>query len=170
MTNTMADLRREVARRLRETLHGREIDTMEKGMPKLPHMLGIVTIGAISTPEAVTGSLLDCDHQFWETYYEDVNTDGKAKREVESAVRSLKEDDIFHVNTPYGEDAGIWYCEVGTVDDSPNLMRTQCAECGAMVTTEPDLIQQYGRYMLNFEIACDDCDFERTVGTPLHKQ
>jgi hypothetical protein len=144
---------------------------MEKGMPELPHMLGIVTIGAIPTDKATKGSLLDPDHQFWETYYEDVTTKGKAQRKIESAVRSLKEDNIFQVNTPYGEDAGIWYCEVGTVDDSPNLMRTECLNCGESLSTEPNLtVQVHGKYSLNFEISCESCGFNETFGAPLHKQ
>jgi len=159
MTNTMADLRREVAKRLRETLHGREIDTMEKGMPELPHMLGIVTIGAISAPEAIKGSLLDCDHPFWDAYYEDVNTKGKAEREIQSAVHSLKDDEIFQVSTPYGEEAGIWYCEVGDIDEQPNRMLTVCANCGESIPTEPELKHRHEHYVLEFSLDCPECDF-----------
>lgn len=170
MTNTMADLRREVARRLRETLHGREIDTMEKGMPELPHMLGIVTIGAISTDKAIKGSLLDPDHEFWGSYYEDVNTQSGVEDEVQSAVRSLKDDNIFRVSTPYGEEAGIWYCEVGDIDESPNRMVTACTECGASIPTEPELNHHYGRYNLQFTLDCPECDFSETMGTHLTKE
>lgn len=159
MTNTMADLRREVSKRLRETLHGKEIDTMEKGMPQLEHMLGIVTIGAISTPEAEKGSLLDCKHEFWDTYYENVETKKKAKNEIESAIRSLKEDNIFRVSTPYGEEAGIWYCEVGDIDEKPNRMVTVCTDCGERISTEPELSHSYGMYKLTFSLDCPACDF-----------
>ncbi len=162
MTNTMADLRREVAKRLRDTLHGREIDTMEKGMPGLPHMLGIVTIGAISTEKAEKGSLLDCYHEFWNAYYEDVKTKGKAKSEIESAMRSLKEDEIFRVSTPYGEEAGIWYCEVGDIDAKPNKMSTVCTDCGESIPTEPELKHTHGRYTLEFSLDCPECDFSGT--------
>lgn len=170
MTNTMADLRREVARRLRETLHGREIDTMEKGMPELPHMLGIVTIGAISTNKATKGSLLDCDHEFWDSYYETVKTDSKAEQEIESAMRSLKDDNIFRVSTPYGEEAGIWYCEVGDIDEKPNRMVTVCTDCGASIPTEPELTHTYGRYSLVFNLDCPECDFSAKLGNKLIKQ
>lgn len=169
MTNTMADLRREVAKRLRDTLHGREIDTMEKGMPELPHMLGIVTIGAISTHKATKGSLLDCDHEFWNAYYEEVKTDGKARREIESAVRSLKEDGVFRTSTPYGEEAGIWYCEVDDVDEEPNRMVTVCTECGESIPTEPKIDHTYGRYTLQFTLDCPECDFNDTYKANLHK-
>lgn len=167
---TMADLRREVARRLRDTLHGEEIDTMEKGMPELPHMLGIVTIGAISTPEAEKDSLLDCDHEFWSDYYEDVNTKGKAKREIQTAMRSLKEDNVFRVSTPYGEEAGIWYCEVGDIDETPNRMVTMCEDCSESIPTEPQINHSSGRYSLTFELNCPNCDFSESFGANLHKQ
>lgn len=163
MTRTMADLRREVAQRLHETLHGREIDTMEKGMPKLPHMLGIVTIGAISTPKAIKGSILDPNHSFWDEYYKDITAPNAAEREVESAVRSLKKDNIFQITMPYGEDAGIWYCEVRDVDHPPNEMVTTCAECGSSITTQPRLTLDNGRYLLNFRLDCPECEFRDTV-------
>lgn len=166
----MADLRREVAKRLRKTLHGREIDTMEKGMPELPHMLGIVTIGAISTPEAEKGSLLDPDHEFWDDYYKDVKTKGKVSNEIQSAVQSLKEDNIFRPSTPYGEEAGIWYCEVGDIDGEANRILTVCTECGESIPTEPELKHNYGQYTLEFSLDCPECDFSDTFGTFLNKQ
>lgn len=165
---TMADLRREVSRRLRDTLHGREIDTIEKGMPETPHMLGIVTIGAISTEKAIKGSLLDPDHEFWSDYYKDIDTANGVKREVESAIRSLKEDGIFEVSTPYGEEAGIWYCEVGDVDSPPNRMVTTCTECGARIPTEPELKHTRGYYSLEFSLDCPECDFEMDLSTNLN--
>jgi hypothetical protein len=143
---------------------------MERGMPELPHMLGIVTIGAISTDKAIKGSLLDVNHEFWESYYEDVNTQTAVKNEIESAIRSLKEDGVFRVSTPYGDDAGIWYCEVGDIDEDPNRMVTVCTECGSSIPTEPELKHSYGRYSLVFDLDCPDCDFERTIGTQLPGQ
>lgn len=170
MTNTMADLRREVAQRLRKTLHGKEIDTIEMGMPEMPHMLGIVTIGAISTPQAVKGSIMDCDHEFWDEYHEEVNTNNKAKKEIKSAMHSLKEDNIFRVTTPYGDDAGIWYCEVGTIDERPTQMKTVCTNCQAPINTSPELKHAYGRYRLAFSLECPSCDFSDTISTSLHLQ
>lgn len=170
MPNTMADLRREVARRLRDTLHGREIDTMEKGTPEIEHMLGVVTLGAISTPQSENGTILDPSHEFWQSYYEDVNTENGIRREIETAMQSLKEDGVFRVTTPYGEDAGILYVEVGEMDDKPNRMITTCAECGERIPTEPELKMSYGRYRLVFDLQCSECDFDRTVGEMLAKQ
>lgn len=159
----MADLRREVAKRLRDTLHGREIDTMEKGTPELPHMLGIVTLGAITTDKAEKGTLLDPDHEFWQSYYQNVNTKNAARREIQSAMQSLKEDNIFRVSAPYGDEAGIMYVEVGDIDAKPNRMMTVCTECGASIPTEPELKHSYGRYRLEFELDCPDCDFNETL-------
>jgi len=166
----MADLRREVAKRLKETLHGKEIDTIQKGMPETPHMLGIVTIGAISTDKAISGSLLDCTHEFWDSYYKDINTNGGVRQEVRSAIQSLKEDGVLEISTPYGEDAGIWYCEVGNIDESQNRMRTVCRECGSQIPTEPDLSHDYGHYRVQFTLDCPDCDFSAQFGTHLTKQ
>jgi hypothetical protein len=168
--NTMADLRREVARRLRETLHGREIDTLEKGMPELPHMLGIVTLGAISTEKALKGSLLDPDHEFWSDYYTDVKTQNEAESEIESAIHSLKDDGTFTVSTPYGEKAGIWYCEVDEIHAPSNEMITSCAECGEAISVEPNLTQHYGMYTLKFSLDCPSCDFEQTLSTMMQPE
>lgn len=170
MTHTMADLRREVAKRLRETLHGREIDTMERGMPELEHMLGIVTIGAISTPEAEKGSLLDPEHEFWSGYYEDVNTKNGVRGEIESAMHSLKDDNILRISTPYGEEAGIMYVEVGDIEETPNRMVTVCTECGESIPTEPELKHSYGMYSLSFSLDCPECDFSEVLGMNLNKQ
>lgn len=170
MTNTMADLRREVARRLRETLHGREIDTMEKGTPQMEHMLGVVTLGAISTEKSERGTILDPDHEFWESYYEDIKTENGVRSEIKTAMQSLKDEGVFRVTTPYGEDAGILYVEVGDIDEKPNRMLTTCAECGGRIPTEPELTFSYGRYRLIFDLDCPDCEFSQTVGELLSNQ
>lgn len=89
--NTRQDLRREVADRLRKTLHRREIDTEERGMPKIPHMLGIVRLGAIPTWRSDTDSFLDPDHPFWQQYHEEVRTRGGVRHRVESVIEELDE-------------------------------------------------------------------------------
>jgi hypothetical protein len=142
MTKTMADLRTKVAKRLRETLHGREIDTLEMGMPETAHMLGIVPIGGISTREAEKGTLLDCDHDFWNDYDKTVSTRRAAMNEVKSAIRLLRENETFTVNAPYGEEAGIMYCEVEPVERDG--LATECAECGAALKAEPKMDSAIG--------------------------
>lgn len=159
----MADLRREVARRLRETLHGREIDTMEKGQPEIEHMLGVVTLGAISTPEAESGTILDPSHNFWNSYYEEVETKNAVTSEIETAMQSLKDDEILRVSSPYGDEAGILYVEVGDIEEQPNKMVTMCEECSTSIPTEPELKMSNGRYNLVFELDCPECDFEEIL-------
>lgn len=170
MTNTMADLRRKVATHIRDTLHGKEIDTIEKGMPELPHMLGIVPLGAISTAEAEKETILDPMIDFWKEYYEDVNTRNAVCNEIETAMHSLKEDGVFRVSMPYGKDAGIHYVEVGETGDSRNRMVTICAECGESIPTEPELSFNYGRYSLVFKLDCPECEFSQTTGKMLSPQ
>jgi hypothetical protein len=155
----MADLREEVAVRLRKTLHGREIDTIESSMPELPHMLGVVTIGAISTEEAESGSILDPNHKFWEDYHEPVKTKGKAKRKIESAVQSLKNDGAFRLTEPYGEDAGIWYCEMDDIVDNDGPFTTTCEDCGESIKTELEISRGPSGYCLEFLLVCESCSF-----------
>lgn len=166
MTNTMADLREECATRLRETIHGREIDMMENTV-KLPHMLGITTIGAIHTHKAERNTLLDSNHEFWQDFEEEVNTDGKAQRKVESAVRSLRADDIFRMTYPYGEEADIVYCEVDEMQPrADTLLTTECGGCGETIDVplSLDMKDSWGDnnrsfYTLRANIDCPHCDF-----------
>lgn len=167
---TMADLREFVRDRLRESIHGKEIDTLEKGMPEMPHMLGIVPVGAISTKEAEMGTILDCDHEFWDDYHETVNTKNKAKKQVRTAMMSLREDGIFRVTSPYGDDAGILYAEVDSGDNEFKLMDTECAKCHADIKVEPTLSMDYGLYRVMFYIDCSECDFDTVVGRELSPQ
>jgi len=167
MTNTMADLRQKVAGKLRETLHGREIDTYEKGKPELPHMLGIVTIGAISTDKAEKGTLLDPSHRFWRDYYEQKDTKNGVKKEIETAIHSLKEDNILQVTSPYGDDAGILYIEVKDINNTQKSMTVTCAECGEMIKTSPEISHGYGRYELIFRLNCPECEFSGVLESSL---
>ena len=69
--NTMEDLRREVASRMRASLHGREIDMVEQVTPELPHMLGITPLNKIHDPKNEEMTLLDPQHHFWQQYEDD---------------------------------------------------------------------------------------------------
>lgn len=171
----MADLREECAVRLRKTLHGREIDMMENTV-HLPHMLGITTIGAIHTRKAETETLLDSDHHFWQDFEEEVNTAGKAKRKVESAVRSLRADGIFRMTYPYGEEAEIVYCEVDEMARGPEetTLTTECGGCGetidvplAMHTNQGDNDRAF--YSLRVNVDCPHCDHATIREAKLHK-
>jgi hypothetical protein len=162
MVNTMEDLREEVATRLRNTLHGREIDMMES-TPRLPHMLGITPIGDIHDPNNEEMSLLDTQHPFWQDYEEDVKTANAVTKKIETAIRSLKEDGIFTITHPYGEEADIMYCEVEKIQSHNTNITTTCVDCGTLLTTRPNLALDSGHYYIKFSLDCDECDFSRTV-------
>ena len=165
----MADLREEVASRLRDSIHGREIDSMEDGMPRLPHMLGVVNIGDYPKPKDIDGSILDPNHEFWNSYYESVDTRSGVEREVESAIRSLESDGTLEMSTPYGEEAGIWYCEIEELDQEeassvPQGIETKCIECNERANVSTDIQLLYDHYRLTFTVDCESCDFSDTFG------
>ncbi len=164
MVNTMADLRQEVASRLRNTLHGKEIDTYRNtayrnGNPELPHMLGITPLNKVHDPMNEDGTLLDTQHPFWQEYEEDISTLNEVKEKIETAIRSLKRDGVFRMTYPYGEEAEIVYIEVDRIQTEENSMKTSCKECGTGVTTAPSLVLIKGSYHLKFSIDCPQCDF-----------
>lgn len=172
MTNTMEDLRREVQYRLHDTLHGREIDMMEGIKPRLPHMLGITSLNAIHTDYAEDGTLLDPSNRFWQEYHEPVETRTTCRKKIETAIRSLKEDDLFRMTYPYGEEADIIYCEVEPPEGSASAierLETTCAECGTTLNTEPDLREEAGHYSLYLSLDCEACSFNQVRKAPLHR-
>lgn len=164
---TMADLRREVATRLKQTLHGREIDGDSLGdMPATPEMLGVVPLGAMGTASAEEGTLLDPNHEFYDDYYREVRTKRAAENEIRTAIQSLKEDDILNITEPYGEDANILYVEVVGFDETTGL-DTTCVECGVLVTAEPYIERKGDRYALRYRVDCPSCEFSRLLETSL---
>lgn len=171
--NTMKDLRREVQQRLHETLDGKEIDMLEGPTPRLPHMLGITSIGAIHTRHTEDGTLLDPSSEFWQDYEEEINTKGKAERKIESAVRSLKEDNLFRMTYPHGEEADIVYCEVEPVDgqtDDDNILKSPCPKCGTTLHTSPTLELNTGSGHIKLSVNCDDCGFAGVYETHLQRR
>lgn len=161
--NTMADLREEVASRMRETLHGREIDTIRGRTPELPEMIGVVPIGTSSTREEERGTLLDSRHEFWTNYYKDVGTRRQVTDEIQTAIHSLREDGIFKMSEPYGEDAGILYTEVERMGGNRVEMNTECALCGERISVHPTLEQKGGHYFERYSLDCPECKFSRTL-------
>jgi hypothetical protein len=159
MVNTMEDLRHEVASRLRNSLHGREIDMMEGVKPRLPHMLGITPLGKVHDPKNEEMTILDTSHPFWTDYEDDVRTKNKLMEKVQTAIRSLKEDDIFRMTHPYGEEADVIYVEVDKVQPTDNSMKTSCKECGTTLSADPLLNEGRGTYHLSFSLDCPECDF-----------
>lgn len=131
-------------------------------MPELPHMLGIVPIGAISTPEAEEGTILDPSHEFWNDYYEDINTENGVKREIADAIQSLKDDGLLEIRSPYGEDAGIMYVEVDTMASKTGDMEAKCIECGGTLSGHPELVRESGDYSFLVTVECN-CGFKKTI-------
>jgi hypothetical protein len=162
---TMEELREYTGRRLRDAIHGREIDMMKPVRPHLPHMLGLCDIGEVVAPRVIDGSILDSRHEFWDDYYKEVNTRNKAKSEVISAIESLKADGLFRMSYPYGEDGEIIYVEVDDPDQysircrQNNSITTHCKECNHTLRTSPDLVLYNNYYHLRFSVACDNCGF-----------
>jgi len=155
----MEDLRREVATRLRNTLHGREIDMLEGVRPHIPHMLGITPLNKVHDPNNENGTLLDPKHQFWLDWHKPVDTAAEVERLVETAMQSLSEDGIFRVTYPHGKEAEIAYVEVDKLPNEEILLQTSCKECGSNISTTPNLSEDSGYYYLKFSLDCPDCDF-----------
>lgn len=155
--NRMDDLRREVASRLRNSLHGREIDMMENRI-ELPHMLGITPIGKIHDPHNEEMTILDTKHPFWQEYHETVNTKSAVTEKVETAIRSLKKDDIFRMTYPFGEEAEVVYVEVDKMGIEQEDTTT-CMECDAEIVYNLDLVNNGSSYFFEVELDCPECDF-----------
>jgi len=159
MVNTMADLRQEVASRMRHSLHGREIDMMENVKPTLPHMLGVTPIGKVHDPNNEEFTILDSRHQIWQDYVDDVKTKRQVTEKIETAIRSLKEDGTFRMTYPYGEEAEVVYIEVDELDTARLPLAPSCADCGAEANAVPSVETKGSAYVLGLEIWCDSCGF-----------
>ena len=125
--NTMADLRRQVALRLSNALHGRTIE--DETDVELPHMLGITPLGEMHEPKNEERTLLDPSFPFWDDYERDIDTLNKAREEIEKAIRLLREDGTFTKMYPF-EDEDVVYIEVDEVTES-NSSDVSCPECGS---------------------------------------
>lgn len=167
--NTMKDLRREVASRMRTALHGREIDMVEEIKPKTPHMLGITPLNKVHDPKNEEMTLLDPKHHFWDEYTQSVDTKATVSEAIQTAIQSLKEDDIFRMTYPYGEEAEVVYVEVDRIPDKTgnNMLQTSCKRCGHTLTA-PQRLQLTSRsYYLSVSLDCPECDFETDMRTKL---
>jgi hypothetical protein len=173
---TMKDLREYVGGRLRDALHGKEVDMMQPVKPRLEHMLGLVEIGEVMDPSDIDGSILDSRHEFWDDYYETVNTRNEAQEQVISAVEGLETDGLFEMSYPYGEEAGIIYVEVEDPNqynmqtDGDNTMKTSCKSCGHTLLTPPRLMLYNGYYYLKFSLDCENCGFTGSYRAELIKE
>lgn len=159
MSNTMADLRREVSTRLRNALHGKEIDMMKGQKPELPHMLGITPLNKQHDPLNEEMTLLDISHPFWQEYEEDIATMNQLKQKIETAIRSLKEEGVLQMTYPYGEEADIIYVEVERLENESNVLQTSCTECGAPIASQLSLAEERNSYYISVSLDCDSCEF-----------
>lgn len=157
--NTMEDLREEVAVRLRRVLHGQELDMFENEV-RIPHMLGITPIGKTHDPKDEEHTILDADHAFWEEWHDDIVTGYTVRKKIETAVRSLREDDIFRITYPYGKEAEVAYIEVDEIGRNAQLDNTTtCANCGASIKADLEIVESNGQYSIRMTLDCDACDF-----------
>lgn len=175
-TNTMYDLRVEVAARLRDSLHGKTVDMMQPVKPRVPHMLGLVEIGEVFDPKMIEGTLVDPSHEFWDNYYEEVRTKNKAEDELITCIESLRETEDFRISYPHGEDAGIVYVEVDdpTGDDACDYCKEQftttCNNCEGELLTAPSLVLHSGYYHIKASIECPECGYEQSFGRRLIRE
>lgn len=174
MVKTMTHLREEVAERLRETLHGKEVDMLNVVQPRIPHMLGVTPLDETHEPDKEKGTLLDPKYPFWSDYYQDVETRNAVMEETETAVKTLVEDDIVRLTYPHGREAEIIYCEVDEMSTDTNKteetamnMKTSCRECGTTLTTQPELVQTTRHYNITVSIDCTKCDFSQVYEQPM---
>lgn len=155
----MEDLREEVAVRLRRVLHGQEVDMFENEV-RIPHMLGITPIGETHSPKDEEHTILDANHEFWEEWHDDIVTGYTVNKKIETAIRSLREDDIFRITYPYGKEADVAYIEVDEIGrNAPLDNKTDCAECGNSITADVEIAEKNGHYSIRMSLDCDECDF-----------
>lgn len=172
--SNMSDLRREVAIRLKESLDGETIDMMEGIKPRLPHMIGATPLDEVVDPEHFSDTLIDPSHDFWDDYYKDIRTESKSTEEIVTAINTLREQELFRMVYPYGEDGGIVYCEVDDPRQSRMIsqdmsLATICKSCGEGLSTSPHLAVNGGYYYLKFTVDCENCDFKSTFEQNLIK-
>jgi hypothetical protein len=153
--NDMSDLREEVAVRMRQTLHGKEIDMFDADV-RIPQMLGIVPIGNTSSSEDEEHTLLDPSHEFWDDYHDDVESVYDVYEKVRTAIESLEEDGILRITYPHGKEAEIAYVEVDEIGrNAPLATTTDCADCDESIKPEITIRESGGYYFLRMNLSCE---------------
>lgn len=172
---TMKNLRVKVAGLLRETLHGKTVDMMQTVKPRLPHMLGYTEIGKVHDPKNEEGTLMRSRCEWWDDYYKEVETINQAIEEVTMAIETLREDELFRMNYPYGEEGGIIYVEVDDPEQysfaSPQqTYKLPCENCDQTLRTSPRLVLNSGYCDLKVLVECEKCGFSRTYSRKLIRE
>lgn len=164
--NTMVDLRKLVAQKMRAALHGREFDVLEEDI-SVEEMLGIFDVGAKNTD--FSGTLLDPDHEFWDAWYEDVYSIRSAESKIESAIRSLKADGHVDIVEPYGNEADIIYVEV-SVPQEQTGGATECPSCKRVATVDRTFTQAtFGQLTVRYKLNCPNCGETNIYERPFHR-
>ncbi|AGM11420.1 hypothetical protein M199_gp246 [Halogranum tailed virus 1] len=168
--NTMEDLREEVAVRLRRVLHGQEIDMFENEV-RIPHMLGITPIGETHDPKNEEHTLLDAEHEFWDDWHDEIVTGYTVNKKIETAIRSLQEDEVFRIMYPYGKEAEVAYVEVDEIGrNTPMDNTTECQECGETVKGDVNIEPSGNHYAIQMHVNCDECGFSGIFETLLTRR
>jgi hypothetical protein len=156
---------------MRAAMHGREIDMVEQVKPELPHMLGITPLNKIHDPKNEEMTLLDTNHHFWQEYEEPIKTKNQAAEKLQTAIHSLREDDLFQMTYPHGEEAEVVYVEVEkpSMVERTTTLQTSCKNCSRTLTAQPNLLLDNERYYLRFSLDCPDCEFSRILEQRLHR-
>ncbi len=147
----MSDLKRFVQRKLRENIHGQEFDTMWNDVD-IYDMLG----ASEGNPD---GTIFDPRHEFWDGYYQDVNTYRDCFEEITSAVDILRENETFRITYPKGVEADIVYCEIDPVQEQSG-QPTVCNECEAPATADISFEPSGSTYQLVVDVVCEYCGHE----------
>jgi len=167
--NSMEDLREEVAVRMRRVLHGQEIDTFKSDV-QIPHMLGITELGERHVEENEEHTLLDPSHEFWDAWHDDDVTEYIVNEKIQTAIRSLREDETLRVTYPYGTEAEIAYVEVDEIGRNTVLDNTtDCIECGESVQSDMSVEKTGKSYAVVLSVECD-CGFSGVYETNLVKR
>jgi len=157
--NTMEDLREEVAVRMRRAMHGQEIDTFESDV-QIPHMLGITELGETHSTSDEEHTILDEEHEFWQDWHDDVVTGYVVTEKIETAIRSLREDNVLRITYPYGKEAEIAYVEVDEIGRNANMDNTtECTSCGERVTGDVSIEPSGSHYSIDMKLECENCGF-----------
>jgi len=168
MENTMRDLQDVVAEHIYQTMHGREINDSRLGPVLVPHMLGITPIGKTHDEDNERDTILDPEHEFWQTYIEDVDTRALAMSKIITAIKLLKDHDTLNITYPDGVDGDIMYVEVeppnedimppAFADPQPPVVPAECVNCGQMATARVRLVPRMNGYNARYSVYCSACD------------
>jgi len=167
--NYMKDLREEVAERLRRTLDGKEVDMLKEDV-LVEHMLGVTPIGETVEMDDTNDTILDKEHDFWQSWHEDIHTGYDIRKKINSSIKSLSEEGILNIIYPYGEDADIAFVEVDWPEENDTKIRTACIRCGELNTSSLSMNAVGNSYNMTVCFECDNCGKSGVYETTMTKR